>query len=216
MAEKGKSDKKGAAAKKGKGAGKKEQAAPTRPRRSMGAPRLRELYRDEIVPRLMERFNYRNVMEAPRLVKMVLNMGVGEGSRDIKLLDAAIEELSLITGQRANVRRARKSIANFKLRDGMPVGCAVTLRGARMYEFLDRLINVAFPRTRDFRGLPLKSFDGRGNHSIGIEEHLVFTELDYGKVAQIRGMNICTVTTAKTDDEARELLRLFGMPFRED
>ena len=215
MAEKDKKDKQGAPAKKGKGGGKKGKAAPERPRRSAGIPRLSEFYRSEIVPGMMKHFNYRNVMEVPRLVKVVVNMGVGEGSRDIKPLDAALEELTLITGQRANIRRSRKSIANFKLREGMPVGCSVTLRGARMFEFLDRLINVAFPRIRDFRGLPLKSFDGRGNHSLGIQEHLVFTELDYSKVAQIRGLNVCTVTTARTDDEARELLRMFGMPFRD-
>jgi large subunit ribosomal protein L5 len=205
-------EQKPAKAKKGKGKGKADAA---RPRRQEAMPRLKERYYQEIRPALIKRFNYKSEMEAPRLTKIVLNMGVGEGSRDIKVLDSAAEELTMIAGQRANIRRAKRSIAAFKVRDGMPVGCAVTLRGARMYEFLDRLINVACPRIRDFRGLPRNAFDGRGNHSMGIREHLVFTELEASKVSRMRGLNITTVTTAKTDEEAFELLKLFGMPFRE-
>jgi large subunit ribosomal protein L5 len=178
-------------------------------------PRLKARYRDEIIPAMMKKFNYTNVMQVPRLEKIILNMGIGEASRDIKLLDAAEREMSLIAGQKPVPTRARRAISAFKIRIGMPVGCFVTLRGRRMYDFLDRLINVAIPRVRDFRGLPTKSFDGRGNHSMGIREHLIFMELDYNKVSTVRGMNITTVTTAKTDEEARELLRLFGMPFRE-
>lgn len=176
-------------------------------------PRSKTRYREEIVPAMMKKFDYRNVMQVPRLEKIVLNMGVGEAVRDIKLLDAAERELSLIAGQKPVPTRARRAISAFKVRAGMPVGCFVTLRGSRMYDFLDRLINVAIPRVRDFRGLPTKSFDGRGNHSMGIREHLIFMELDYDKVTTVRGMNITTVTTAKTDEEARELLRLFGVPF---
>jgi large subunit ribosomal protein L5 len=181
----------------------------------MPTPRLLELYRKEVVPAMMKRFNYKNVMQAPRLVKIVVNMGVGDAARDIKELDAAQQELALITGQKPKVTRSTKSISAFKVRKGNPVGCCVTLRGAYMYEFLDRLINVAIPRIRDFRGLPPDDFDGRGTHSMGIKEHLIFMELDYDKVSKTRGMNITTVTNAKTDEEARELLRLFGMPFRE-
>ncbi|MCX6998994.1 MAG: 50S ribosomal protein L5 [Candidatus Sumerlaeota bacterium] len=178
-------------------------------------PRLLELYRKEVVPAMMKRFNYKNVMQVPRLAKIVVNMGVGDAARDIKELDAAQQELALITGQKPKVTRSTKSISAFKVRKGNPVGCCVTLRGAYMYEFLDRLINVAIPRIRDFRGLPPDDFDGRGTHSMGIKEHLIFMELDYDKVSKTRGMNITTVTNAKTDEEARELLRLFGMPFRE-
>jgi len=181
----------------------------------MPMPRLLELYRKEVVPAMMKRFNYKNVMQVPRLAKIVVNMGVGDAARDIKELDAAQQELALITGQKPKVTRSTKSISAFKVRKGNPVGCCVTLRGAYMYEFLDRLINVAIPRIRDFRGLPPDDFDGRGTHSMGIKEHLIFMELDYNKVSKTRGMNITTVTNAKTDEEARELLRLFGMPFRE-
>lgn len=181
----------------------------------MPIPRLLELYRKEVVPAMMKRFNYKNVMQVPRLAKIVVNMGVGDAARDIKELDAAQQELALITGQKPKVTRSTKSISAFKVRKGNPVGCCVTLRGAYMYEFLDRLINVAIPRIRDFRGLPPDDFDGRGTHSMGIKEHLIFMELDYDKVSKTRGMNITTVTNAKTDEEARELLRLFGMPFRE-
>jgi len=178
-------------------------------------PRLLERYRAEIVPAMMKRFGYQNPMQVPRLEKIVINMGIGEASRDIKLLDAAERELALIAGQKAVATRAKRAISAFKIRAGMPVGCFVTLRGRRMYGFLDRLINIAIPRVRDFRGLLPKSFDGRGNHSMGIREHLIFMELDYNKVQTVRGMDITTVTTAKSDEEARELLRLFGMPFRE-
>ncbi|MBN1515972.1 50S ribosomal protein L5 [Candidatus Sumerlaeota bacterium] len=186
-----------------------------RPRRTESEPRLRKMYHESIRGAMQQKFNYGNPMEIPRLTKIVLNMGVGEGSRDAKLIDVAMDELTQIAGQRPSVRRSRKSIANFKIREQMPVGCAVTLRGARMYEFLDRLINVAIPRVRDFRGLPPKSFDGRGNHGMGIQEHLIFTELDPSSATGNQGLDIITVTTAKTDEEARELLKLFGMPFRE-
>jgi large subunit ribosomal protein L5 len=178
-------------------------------------PQLKERYRNEIVPAMMKRFGYKNVNQVPKLVKIVVNMGVGEAAREAKLLETAERELSQITGQKARETKARKSISAFKLREGMPVGCFVTLRGNRMYEFLERLIRVAIPRIRDFRGLPTRSFDGRGNHSLGIREHLIFLELDFNKVTTVRGMNITTVTTAKTDEEALELLRLFGFPFRE-
>jgi large subunit ribosomal protein L5 len=179
-------------------------------------PRLRRQYDESIREAMLKKFGYQNPMQAPRLVKMTVSMGVGEGGRDIKLLEAAEQELGLITGQKPKRTRATKSIAQFKLREGMPVGCFVTLRGARMYEFLDRLISVAIPRIRDFRGLPTRSFDGRGNHAMGVREHLVFMELDHNKVAKDRGLNIVTVTTARKDEEALELLRQFGMPFRED
>jgi len=181
----------------------------------MIVPRLLVQYRSEIIPALMKRFHYKNIMQVPRLVKVVVNMGVGSAAHDIKELDAAQQELSLITGQKPKLTRAKKSISAFKVRENMPVGCCVTLRGAYMFEFLDRLINVAIPRIRDFRGLPPDDFDGRGNHSLGIKEHLIFMELDYNKVPKVRGMNITTVTTARTDEEARELLKLFGMPFSE-
>jgi large subunit ribosomal protein L5 len=177
-------------------------------------PRLKEYYETEVQPKLMERFGYKNVMQAPRFEKIVVNVGVGEAVKDMKALDATVEELATITGQRPQVRRAKKSIANFKLRTGMPIGAAVTLRGARMYEFYDRFVNVAVPRVRDFRGLPVKAFDGRGNYSIGISEQIIFPEIDYNKVYKVRGMNVNIVTTARTDEEARELLRLMNMPFR--
>lgn len=177
-------------------------------------PRLKTRYREVIAPALQKKFGYKNVMKIPRLKKIVVNMGVGAASRDIKELDAAEKELAIITGQKPRTTRARIAVSTFKIREGMPIGCFVTLRGARMYEFLDRLINVALPRIRDFRGLPGRAFDGRGNHSIGIKEHLIFVELDYNQISKNRGMNITTVTTAKTDAEAKELLTLFGMPFR--
>lgn len=180
----------------------------------MPKPRLQERYVKEIIPALREKFSYKNIMQVPKLVKIVVNMGVGEASRDIKELDAAEVELAWITGQKARKTRAGVSVSAFKIREGMPVGCFVTLRGARMYEFLDRLINVAIPRIRDFRGLPPRAFDGRGNHSMGVREHTIFLELDQNKVPRVRGMNITTVTTAKSDAEAKELLKLFGMPFR--
>jgi large subunit ribosomal protein L5 len=178
-------------------------------------PRLKERYAKEIVPAMMKRFGYRNVMQVPRLAKIVINMGIGEGSRDIKVLDAAEKELALVTGQKPSTTRSRKSISAFRVRAGMPVGCFVTLRGNYMYEFLDRFVNIAIPRIRDFRGLSPHSFDGRGNYSVGIKEHIIFIELDYSKIAKVRGMDITLGTTARTDEEAKELLRLFGMPFRE-
>jgi large subunit ribosomal protein L5 len=162
----------------------------------------------------MERFKYKSVMQAPRLEKIVVNMGVGDAIQDSKNMDAAVVDLTSITGQRPMVRRAKKSISNFKLRENMPIGAAVTLRGARMYEFFDRLVNVAVPRIRDFRGLPDKSFDGHGNYSLGFTEQIIFPEIDYDKVHKIRGMNVTIVTTASTDEEGRELLRLMRMPFR--
>jgi large subunit ribosomal protein L5 len=179
------------------------------------APRLRVKYRQDILPAMMKRFGYKNVNQAPRLSKIVVNMGLGESTRDAKILESGVRDLTQITGQKPRVTKSRKSISAFKLRAGMSVGCFVTLRGNRMYEFLDRLINIAIPRIRDFRGFPARSFDGRGNHSIGVREHLIFMELDYNKVATVLGMNITTVTTAKTDEEALELLKLFGFPFRE-
>lgn len=177
-------------------------------------PRLLNKYREVIAPAMMKKFGYKNVMQIPRLKKIVVNMGVGEASKDIKELDAAEKELTIISGQRPATTRARVSVSTFKIRKGMPVGCFVTLRGHRMYDFLDRLISVAIPRIRDFRGLPTRSFDGRGNHSMGIKEHLIFVELEYNQISKNRGMNITTVTTAKSDAEAKELLALFGLPFR--
>ncbi|MCD6384151.1 50S ribosomal protein L5 [Candidatus Sumerlaeota bacterium] len=177
-------------------------------------PRLLEIYRKEIRPSMQKELGYKNLMAVPRIEKIVINMGVGEGARDPKELEVSIEELSLIAGQRPKINRARKSISAFHIRAGMPVGCSVTLRGNRMYEFLDRLINIAIPRIRDFRGLSTASFDGRGNYNLGIKEHTIFTELDLSKVSKIRGLDIAIVTTAKTDEECKELLSRFGMPFR--
>ena len=178
------------------------------------APRLKEKYRKEVVPALKERFGYRNDMEVPRLEKIVVNMGVGEGAHDPKAIDGAMKDLALITGQKPKLNRARKSVAGFKLRAGMSVGCKVTLRGDRMYEFLDRLMSLAIPRVRDFRGLNPKSFDGRGNFTMGLDEQLVFPEIDYDDIDRVRGMDITIVTTAKTDEEGRALLDALGMPFR--
>lgn len=177
--------------------------------------RLKEIYKEKTVPELMKRFAFKSVMQVPKLEKIVVNMGVKEGINDIKVLDAAKNELALITGQRPKTTRATKAISAFKLREGMPIGCCVTLRGAYMYEFLDRLINIAIPRVRDFRGISPKSFDGFGNFSMGVREHLIFTELDYDKIHQVRGLNITAVTTAKTDEQALELLKSLGMPFKE-
>jgi large subunit ribosomal protein L5 len=176
--------------------------------------RLKELYQKQIVPGLQKEYSYSNVMAVPKLEKIVINMGVGEAIQNAKLLDAAVEELAAITGQHPVITRAKKSIASFKLRRDMPIGCSVTLRGERMYEFFDRLVNIALPRVRDFRGLSTKSFDGRGNYTIGLRDQLIFPEIDYSKVSKIKGMNVCLVTTAKTDDEARTLLRMLGLPFR--
>ena len=177
-------------------------------------PRVKERYQNEIIPSLMEKFSYGNVMAVPKLNKIVINMGLGKVQGDVKALDNAIGELGQITGQRASIRRARKSIANFKLREGAAIGVMVTLRGTRMYEFLDRLIAVALPRVRDFRGLPTKAFDGRGNYTIGIADQLIFPEINYAKVDAVRGMNMSFVTTARTDDESRALLGGLGIPFR--
>jgi large subunit ribosomal protein L5 len=163
----------------------------------------------------MQRFGYRNVMQVPGVAKVVVNMGVGEATQTPKSLDAAAEDLALITGQRPAVTRAKHSIAAFRVRKGMPIGCRVTIRGKRMYDFLDRLINLALPRVRDFRGLSTRGFDGRGNYSLGLKEQLIFPEIDYDKIDKVRGMDVCIVTTAKSDEEAHELLRLLGMPFRD-
>lgn len=176
--------------------------------------RLKERYTNEIVKSLMQKFNYKSVMEVPKIEKIVVNMGVGDAVQNPKVLDNAVEELSLITGQKPLVTKAKKSIAGFKLRDGMPIGAKVTLRGERMYDFLDKLISVSLPRVRDFRGVSKKAFDGRGNYTLGIKEQLIFPEIDYDKVNKVRGMDIVIVTTANTDEEARELLTEFGMPFQ--
>lgn len=176
--------------------------------------RLKEHYLREVVPAMMGERQYKNIMEVPRLDKIVVNMGLGEAIHNIKVLDSAVDELSLITGQKPVVTRARRSIASFKLREGMAIGCMVTLRKARMYEFLGRLIHVAIPRVRDFRGLNSRSLDGRGNYTLGIREQIIFPEIDYDKVERVKGMNITIVTTAKTDEEGRLLLRFMGMPFR--
>ncbi|MCX8057095.1 MAG: 50S ribosomal protein L5 [Ignavibacteria bacterium] len=177
-------------------------------------PRLFEMYKQEIVPMLMKQFNYKNVMQVPKLHKITLNIGVGKATQDPKLLEDAVKDLEMIAGQKPAIRKAKKAISNFKLRQGMAIGCMVTLRGARMYEFLDRLINIALPRVRDFRGVSDKSFDGRGNYSLGIKEHIIFPEINVDKVNRIYGMDITIVTTAKTDAEAYELLKAFGFPFR--
>jgi large subunit ribosomal protein L5 len=176
--------------------------------------RLYDLYKEECVPAMMQEFRYKSPMQVPRLEKIVINMGLGEASQNIKILDSASAELAAITGQKPVITRARKSIAAFKLREGMPIGCMVTLRRERMFEFLDRLVNVALPRVRDFRGVSDKAFDGRGNYTLGIKEQIIFPEIDYDKIDKIKGMNITIVTTAKTDEEARFLLRRLGMPFR--
>jgi large subunit ribosomal protein L5 len=176
--------------------------------------RLKELYNKEMVPQLMKDFNYKNVMEVPKIEKIVINMGLGEAIQNVKILDSAAEELSVISGQKTVITKAKKSIASFKLRQGMPIGCMVTLRKDRMYEFLDRLVNVALPRVRDFKGVSAKGFDGKGNYSLGVKEQLIFPEINYDKVDKIKGMNISIVTTAKSDDEGRALLKLLGMPFR--
>jgi large subunit ribosomal protein L5 len=167
-----------------------------------------------VAPALLKQFSYASPMAVPRLAKVVLNMGVGDATADVKLLDQAVEELGTIAGQKPAVRRARKSIANFKLRAGMPIGCMVTLRGARMWEFMERLMNLALPRVRDFRGVSPKGFDGRGNYTLGIREHLIFPEVNMAKVQKVKGLNVCIVTTARTDEEARALLDGLGMPFR--
>ncbi|AKS37126.1 50S ribosomal protein L5 [Anoxybacillus gonensis] len=176
--------------------------------------RLKEKYLKEVVPALMSKFNYKSVMQVPKIEKIVINMGVGDAVQNAKALDNAVEELALISGQKPVVTRAKKSIAGFRLREGMPIGAKVTLRGERMYEFFDKLVSVSLPRVRDFRGVSKKSFDGRGNYTLGVKEQLIFPEIDYDKVNKVRGMDIVIVTTAKTDEEARELLALLGMPFQ--
>ena len=176
--------------------------------------RLRERYREEVIPTLREKFGYENVMQVPRLEKIVVNMGVGEAAQNSRALDGAMDDLARITGQKPQLRRARKSIAGFKIREGMPLGARTTLRGERMWEFLDRLISIALPRVRDFRGINPRSFDGRGNFALGLREQLIFPEISYDAVEATRGLDVAVVTTAKTDEESRELLRLLGMPFR--
>jgi large subunit ribosomal protein L5 len=205
---------------KGKSKGKPAEAKPKaakgskKPEVPGPPPRLREHYRGEVVETLTKRFEYKNTNQVPKLEKIVLNMGAGDALQNIKFLDAAAADLSTIAGQRASIRRAKKSIASFKLREGNPVGAAVTLRGIKMYEFMDRMISVAIPRVRDFRGLSNKGFDGRGNYNFGIKEHIIFPEIRYDKVEKIRGLNITIVTTAHTDEEGRELLLQMRMPFR--
>ncbi|NTV41923.1 MAG: 50S ribosomal protein L5 [Syntrophobacteraceae bacterium] len=177
--------------------------------------RLREVYKTDIAPKLAEQFKYKSPMQIPKLSKIILNMGLGEAIQNIKILDSAAAELAQISGQKPVITRARQSIAAFKLRKGMPIGCMVTLRGDRMYEFLDKLVNIALPRVRDFRGVSSRALDGRGNYTLGIKEHIIFPEIDYDKIDKIKGMNITIVTTAKTDEEARALLALMGMPFKQ-
>jgi len=176
--------------------------------------RLRERYRNEVIPALMKRFGYKNPMAVPKLSKVIVNIGLGEASQNIKLLDVAAQELGQITGQKPIITRAKKSIANFKIRKGMPIGCCVTLRGERMYEFMDRLCNVVLPRVRDFKGLAANAFDGRGNYTLGLRDQLVFPEIDYTRVDKIKGMNITLTTTARNDEEGRELLKQLGLPLR--
>ena len=176
--------------------------------------RLKEKYNNEIVDAMTKRFGYENIMQVPKLEKIVVNMGIGEAKENSKILDSAIADLEKITGQKAVTTKAKNSVANFKIREGMPIGCKVTLRGEKMYEFLDRLVNLALPRVRDFRGVNPNAFDGRGNYALGIKEQLIFPEIEYDKVDKVRGMDIIVVTTAETDEEARELLAQFGMPFK--
>lgn len=196
---------------------KAEKAAP-QAEKAMPAekvtPRMLEYFRQECVPRMMQEFRYSSPMQAPRLEKVIINMGLGEAIQNIKLLESASQELGAITGQKAVVTRAKKSIAAFKLREGMPIGCMVTLRRNRMYEFLDKLVNVVLPRVRDFRGVSDKSFDGRGNYTMGIREQIIFPEIDYDKIDKVKGMNITIVTTARTDEEGKFLLKLLGVPFK--
>ncbi|HIU02138.1 MAG TPA: 50S ribosomal protein L5 [Candidatus Onthocola gallistercoris] len=176
--------------------------------------RLKDMYNNEIVAAMTSKFGYKNVMQVPKLVKIVVNMGVGEAKDNAKVLESAVKDMETITGQKAVLAKAKKSVANFKIREGMAIGCKTTLRGEKMYDFADRLINLALPRVRDFRGVNPDAFDGRGNYALGIKEQLIFPEIEYDKVDKVRGMDVIFVTTAKTDEEARELLRLFGMPFK--
>ena len=175
--------------------------------------RLHEQYNNQIKDAMMKKFEYSNIMQVPKLEKIVINMGVGEAKENAKVLDSAVKDLETITGQKVVLTRAKNSVANFKIREGMPIGCKTTLRGEKMYDFMDRLVNLALPRVRDFRGVSADSFDGRGNYALGVKEQLIFPEIEYDKVEKVRGMDVIVVTTAKTDEEARELLRLFGMPF---
>jgi large subunit ribosomal protein L5 len=183
-------------------------------RRRNNMSQLKELYEKQVVPKLLETFKYKNIMQVPRLSKIVLNMGLGEAIQNVKILETAAEELKAIAGQQPVITRGKKSIAAFKLREGMPIGCMVTLRQERMFDFLQKLLNVALPRVRDFRGVSGKAFDGRGNYSLGIREHIIFPEIDYDKIDKIKGLNVSIVTTARNDEEGKELLRLLGMPFR--
>jgi len=194
--------------------GAKAEAAATGPEQKGPPPRLAVHYRDKVIPDLMQKFGYKTVMQVPRIRKITLNMGVGETTTDKKVLDNAFADMAKIAGQKPVVTKARKSIANFKVRAGFPIGCMVTLRGARMYEFLDRLVNVAIPRIRDFRGVSNRAFDGRGNYSLGVKEQIIFPEIEYDKIDALRGMNIAITTTAKSDDEARALLSAFRFPFK--
>jgi large subunit ribosomal protein L5 len=200
--------------KKAKGEAKAEAPKASGKQAKPSVIRLRDKYRSEVIPALTKEFGYRNVMAVPKITKVVVNMGLGEATANAKVVDTGAEELGKITGQKAAVRRAKKSIAQFKVRQGMPIGAMVTLRGDRMYEFLDRLMNIALPRVRDFRGVSPKGFDGRGNYTLGLKDQLIFLEIDYLKVDKGRGMNVSVVTTAKTDEEARKLLQFMGMPFR--
>jgi large subunit ribosomal protein L5 len=193
----------------------KEAAKKAKAKGPQGPSRLHVRYSKEIVPALMKHFSYKNIMAVPKVEKIVINMGLGEAIANAKILDVAVDELGRIAGQRPVITRAKKSIANFKLRQNMPIGAAVTLRGERMFEFLDRLVSIVLPRVRDFRGVSMKSFDGRGNYTLGLRDQLIFPEIPYEKVDKIRGMNVTVVTTALTDDEARELLKQLGMPFRQ-
>ena len=193
----------------------KEAAKKAKAKGPQGPSRLHVRYSKEIIPALMKHFSYKNIMAVPKLEKIVINMGLGEAIANAKILDVAVDELGRIAGQRPVITRAKKSIANFKLRQNMPIGAAVTLRGERMFEFLDRLVSIVLPRVRDFRGVSMKSFDGRGNYTLGLRDQLIFPEIPYEKVDKIRGMNVTVVTTAPTDDEARELLKQLGMPFRQ-
>jgi large subunit ribosomal protein L5 len=211
----GKKEKKDRKAEAGAPEAAEKTGKPARPRGPAEPSRLRTRYGKEVVPALMKHFRYANIMAVPKLEKIVVNMGLGEAIANAKIMDVAVDELGRITGQRAVVTRAKKSIANFKLRQNMPIGAAVTLRGDRMYEFLDRLVSIVLPRVRDFRGVSTRSFDGRGNYTMGLRDQLIFPEISYEKVDKIRGMNVTIVTTARTDDEARELLKQLGMPFRQ-
>jgi large subunit ribosomal protein L5 len=227
MAEKGSGKDKGKTAAKGapKGADKKAAKAAGQPAAKgaekasappapLGTPRLKDYYRDECVPQMMQEFRYKSPMQVPRLKKVVVNIGLGEAIQNIKLLESASAELTAVTGQKPVVTRAKKSIAAFKLREGMPIGCMVTLRRSRMYYFLDKLMNVVLPRVRDFRGVSEKAFDGRGNYTLGIKEQIIFPEIEYDKIDKVRGMNITIVTSAPTDEEGKFLLKLLGLPFR--